>query len=172
MANKTIKMELSHKSIQDTIKQLRAYQKSLVSKNEEFVRRLAELGIPVIDENIALAQGDSDKNHNTYIRINNFGGYSQATLVCEGKSLAFIEFGAGIHYNTPAGTSPHPKWQELGYTIGSYGQGKGKNDSWTYIADSGEWVRSYGTEATMPVYKASVEIMQSIRRIAKEVFSS
>ena len=47
MANKTIKMELSHKSIQDTIKQLRAYQKSLVSKNEEFVRRLAELGIPV-----------------------------------------------------------------------------------------------------------------------------
>ena len=35
MANKTIKMELSHKSIQDTIKQLRAYQKSLVSKNEE-----------------------------------------------------------------------------------------------------------------------------------------
>ena len=48
MANKSIKMELSHKSIQDTIKQLRAYQKSLVSKNEEFVRRLAELGITVI----------------------------------------------------------------------------------------------------------------------------
>lgn len=172
MANKTIKMELSHKSIQDTIKQLRAYQKSLVSKNEEFVRRLAELGIPVIDENIASAQGDSDKSHNTYIRINNFGGYSQATLVCEGKSLAFIEFGAGIHYNTPASTSPHPKGQEFGYTIGSYGQGNGKNESWVYFADSGEWVRSYGTEATMPVYKASVEIMQSIREIAKEVFAS
>lgn len=61
MANKTIKMELSHKSIQDTIKQLRVYQKSLASKNEEFVRRLTELGIPVIDENIALAQGDSEK---------------------------------------------------------------------------------------------------------------
>ena len=39
-------------------------------------------------------------------------------------------------------------------------------------SDSGEWVRSYGTEATMPVYKASVEIMQSIRKIAKEVFLS
>lgn len=172
MANKTIKMELSHKSIQDTIKQLRAYQKSLVSKNEEFVRRLAELGIPVIDENIALAQGDSDKNHNTYIRINNFGGYSQATLVCEGSDLLFIEFGSGIHYNTTIGTSPHPKGQEFGYTIGSYGQGKGKNDSWTYTSETGEWVRSYGTEATMPVYKASVEIMQSIRKIAKEVFAS
>ena len=172
MANKTIKMELSQKSIQDAIKQLRSYQKSLVSKNEEFVRRLAELGIPVIDENIALAQGDSDKSHNTYIKINSFGDYTQATLVCEGKSLAFIEFGAGIHYNTPAGTSPHPKGQDFGYTIGSYGQGNGKNESWVYYADSGEWVRSYGTEATMPVYKASVEIIQNIRRIAKEVFSS
>ena len=172
MANKTIKMELSHKSIQDTIKQLRAYQKSLVSKNEEFVRRLAELGIPVIDENIALAQGDSDKSHNTYIRINNFSGYSQATLICEGVDLLFIEFGAGIHYNTPAGTSPHPKGQMLGYTIGSYGDGNGKNDSWVYYADSGEWVRSYGTEATMPVYKASVEIIQNIRKIVKEVFGS
>ena len=168
MANKTIKMELSHKSIQDTIKQLRAYQKSLASKNEEFVRRLAELGIPVIDENIALAQGDSDKNHNTYIRINNFGGYSQATLVCEGSDLLFIEFGAGISYNTPAGTSLHPKGQEFGYTIGSYGQGNGKNESWVYFADSGEWVRSYGTEATMPVYKASVKSCRVLGKLQKK----
>ena len=172
MANKTIKMELSHKSIQDTIKQLRQYQNSLKSKNELFVRRLSELGIAVIDQNISLSQGDSDKNHSTYIKINSFGDYSQATLVCEGTGLLFIEFGAGIHYNTPAGSSPHPKGQEPGYTIGSYGQGKGKNDSWTYTSETGEWVRSYGTEATMPVYKASVEIMQSIRKIAKEVFAS
>lgn len=84
----------------------------------------------------------------------------------------FIEFGAGIHYNGAAGSSPHPKGEEFGYTIGSYGQGKGKNESWVYYADSGEWVRSYGTEATMPMYKASVEIIQNIRKIAKEVFSS
>ena len=172
MANKPIKITLSHNSIQDAIKQLKEYQNGLKSKNELFVKRLSELGIPVIDQNIAAAQGDSDKNHNTYIKINRFGDYAQATLVCEGKSLSYIEFGAGIHYNTPAGASPHPKGQELGYTIGSYGQGKGKNDSWTYYSGSGEWVRSYGTEATMPVYKASVEIMQNIRKIAKEVFSA
>lgn len=171
MANKTIKINLSQKSIQGAIKQLRQYQNSLKSKNEIFVRRLSELGIPVIDQNISMAQGDSDKNHNTYIKINSFGDYSRATLVCEGTDLLFIEFGAGIHYNTSAGSSPHPKGQELGYTIGSYGQGKGKNDSWTYTSETGEWVRSYGTESTMPVYKASVEIMQNIRKIAREVFS-
>lgn len=170
--SRIIKCHLNSASIQNAIKELQSYQNSLRSKNELFVQRLAELGIPVIEENIAVAQGDSDKNHNTYIKINTFGDYAQATLVCEGSGILFIEFGAGISYNTPAGTSPHPKGEEFGYTIGSYGQGKGKNESWVYVADSGEWVRSYGTEATMPVYKASVEIMQNIRRIAKEVFSA
>lgn len=170
--SRTIKCTLNSKSIQNAIKELKAYQNELKNKNELFVQRLAELGIPVIDQNIAIAQGDSDKNHNTYIKINRFDGYAQATLVCESSSILFLEFGSGIHYNGAAGSSPHPKGEELGYTIGSYGQGKGKNDSWTYYSESGEWIRSYGTEATMPMYKASVEIMQNIRRIAKEVFSS
>lgn len=172
MSRKVIKFGLNQKSIQDAIKQLEDYKTGLRNKNELFVRRLAELGIPVIDQNIMMLQGDSDKNHNTYIKINRFDNYAQAVLVCEGANLNFIEFGAGIHYNTPTGSSPHPKGQELDYTIGSYGQGKGKNDSWTYYSDSGEWVRSYGTEAAMPIYKASVEIMQNIRKIAKEVFGS
>lgn len=167
-----IKTTLSQKSLQNAIKQLRKYQNGLKNKNEIFVRRLAELGIPVIDQNISLAQGDSDKNHNIYIKINSFGTYSQATLVCEGADLLFIEFGAGIHYNTPVGSSPHPKGQDFGYTIGSYGQGKGKNDSWTYESETGEWVRSYGTEATMPVYKAAEKIKLEIRNIAKEVFDT
>lgn len=172
MSKKIIKCGLSQKSIQNAINQLKSYQNELKNKNELFVQRLAELGIPVIDQNIMMAQGDSDKNHNTYIKINRFDDYAQATLVCEGSGLLFIEFGAGIHYNGAAGSSPHPKGEEFGYTIGSYGQGKGKNESWTYESESGEWVRSYGTEATMPVYKASVEMMQNIRKIAKEVFSA
>ncbi len=172
MSKRVIKCNLNPKSIKNAIKQLEEYQNSLRDKNELFVKRLCELGIPVIEQNIAIAQGDSDKGHNTYIKINRFGNYARATLVCEGIDLNFIEFGAGIYYNGEAGSSPHPKGEEFGYTIGSYGQGKGKNESWVYVADSGEWVRSHGTEATMPMYKASVEIMQNIRRIAKEVFST
>lgn len=170
MAKRIIKGNLSTSSIQNMIKQVEQYRDSIVSKNELFVRRLAEIGIPVIDQRILAAQGDSDKSHNTYIRLNSFGSYSQAVLVAEGKDLLFIEFGAGIHYNGAAGSSPHPKGQEYGYTIGSYGKGKGANDFWFYTADTGESVMSHGTEATMPVYSASVEIIQNIRRIAKEVF--
>lgn len=170
--SKTIKCTLSSKSIQGAISELKVYQKSLRNKNEIFLQRLCELGIPIIDQNIFAAQGDSDKSHNTYIKVNSFGDYAEAHLICEGIDLLFIEFGSGVHYNGTAGSSPHPKGEEFGYTIGSYGHGKGKNDSWTYLSDSGEWIRSHGTEATMPIYKASVEIIQNIRRIAKEVFSS
>ena len=168
---KRIKVELSQAGIQKAIREVKEYKQSLIDKNELFVQRLAEIGIPVIDERIAAAQGDSDKNHNTYIKVNSFGGYSRAVLTVEGIGLLFIEFGAGIHYNGSAGSSPHPKGQEFGYTIGSYGKGLGKNDHWYYTAETGESVMSHGTEATMPVYSASVEIQRRIREIAKEVFS-
>lgn len=171
MARKTINIDLfNNRSLDEAIRQIRQYQNSLNDKCALFVRRLAEVGIPVIDENIAAAQGDSDKGHNTYIKINSFGSYSQAELIVESKSILWIEFGAGVHFNGHLGSSPHPKGEELGYTIGSYGKGQGKNDFWFYYADSGEAVMSRGTQATMPVYKAGLEIKRQILKIAREVF--
>ena len=171
MQRKQIKINLfDGVSINDAIKQIQEYQRTLNDKCEMFVRRLAEVGIPIIDQNIDSAAGDSDKGHNTYIKINSFGSYSQAQLIVEGKDLLFIEFGAGVHYNGNLGGSPHPKGEEMGYTIGSYGKGQGKNDFWFYYADSGEVVMSHGTQSTMPVYKAGVEIRRQILKIAREVF--
>ena len=169
--NKKIKINLfDSRSLDKAIQEIRQYQNSLNDKCTEFVRRLAEVGIPVIDENIAAAQGDSDKGHNTYIKIKSFDSYSQAELIVESKSILWIEFGAGVHFNGHLGSSPHPKGEELGYTIGSYGKGQGKNDFWFYYADSGEAVMSHGTQATMPVYKAGLEIKRQVLKIAKEVF--
>lgn len=173
MARKTIKIDLfDGKSLDNAIKQIQEYKERLSNKCEMFVHRLAEVGIPIIDQNIALAAGDSDKGHNTYIKINSFGSYSQARLIVEGKDLLFIEFGAGVHYNGNLGGSPHPKGKEMGYTIGSYGKGQGKNDFWFYYADSGEAVMSHGTKSTMPVYKAGIEIRRQVLKIAREVFGS
>lgn len=168
---KKIKVELSQAGIQRAIREVKGYKQSLIDKNELFIKKLTETGLPIIDERIAAAKGDSDKNHNTYIRINSFGGHSRAVLIIEGIDILFIEFGAGVYHNGSAGSSPHPKGQEFGYTIGSYGKGQGKNDYWFYTAETGESVMSHGTEATMPVYSASVEIQRRIREIAKEVFS-
>ena len=171
MQRKQIKIKLfDGRSHDKAIQQIRQYQNILNDKCAEFVQRLAEVGIPVINENIASAAGDSDKGHNTYIKINSFGSYSQAELIVESKSILWIEFGAGVHFNGHLGSSPHPNGTELGYTIGSYGKGQGKNDFWFYYADSGEAVMSHGTESTMPVYKAGLEIKRQILKIAREVF--
>lgn len=170
MAKRKLTSNLSVEGIQKLQQELQNYKNELNRKNVVFVRRLAELGIPIIDSKIAQAQGDSDKSHNTYIKLTSGTTYTRAVLTVEGQDILFIEFGAGVHYNGAVGQSPNPKGAERGYTIGSYGQGKGSQDSWTYTADTGEWVRSYGTEATMPVYSASIEIMRSIKRIAREVF--
>lgn len=167
-----INIELSQKSIQSAIKQIENCRDKLIRKNREFVKRLGEVGIPVIDSNIAVAAGDSDKAHDAYIKINSFGDYAQATLIVSGKDLLFIEFGAGVHYNGAVGSSPHPLGASKGYTIGSYGKGNGSKDAWYYYADTGEIVKSQGTQATMPVYKAGVEMRQQMLKIAKEVFSS
>lgn len=171
MARKNIKIDLfDGKSIQNSIKTIEQYRNDLPRKCELFVRRLAELGIPIINANTSAAKGTTDKNHNTYIRIQSFGSYSQAELIVEGQGILFIEFGAGVYYNGSAGTSPHPLGQELGYTIGSYGKGKGKQKAWGYYDESGDLVLTHGTEATMPVYKASVEMRNQMLKIAKEVF--
>lgn len=172
MAKKTLKINLfdGGKSLQQAIRQIEQYKNDLPRKCELFVRRLAELGIPVIDSNIAAAQGDSDKNHNTYIKINSFDSYSQAELIVEGKGILFIEFGAGVHYNGSVDSSPHPLGKDMGYTIGSYGQGKGKQNTWGYYAEDGELVLTHGTQATMPVYKAGIEIRKQMLKIAREVF--
>ena len=171
--SKVINIELSQKSIQDAIDFLKEYRNQLFDKNELFVKRLTEeIGVPVVEKRISAAKGDSDKTHYTHVDIRRFQEHSEAVLVVEGKDLLFIEFGAGIHYNGAAGSSPHPKGEELGYTIGSYGKGKGKQDKWSYIDESGTVKWSHGTQATMPVYGAWMEMRNNMLRIAREVFAN
>lgn len=176
---KQYKFSLSDKSIDKLLSELKKYKEYVLKKQEQLVLRLAEAGIPVIDSNMAKAnftvdsdgvQSGSDPEHNTYVRIRSFENYAEADLIVEGKELLFIEFGAGVYHNTPVGSSPNPKGGELGYVIGSYGKGHGKQKIWGYFDDSGAFILTHGTEATMPVYRAGLEIRKKFLRIAKEVF--
>ena len=72
-------------------------------------------------------------------------------VIARGEDAVWVEFGAGVHYNGSAGTSPHPKGSELGFTIGGYGKGMGKKDVWGFYED-GELRLTHGAPATMPMY--------------------
>lgn len=172
MAKKTLTSNLSIDGIKKLQQDLKNFEQEINRKNVVFVKELAKLGIPIIDNNMAKAKGDSNPAHNTVIELTAGTTYSRAVLKVSGEDLLFIEFGAGVHYNGSVGRSPNPKGKEFGYSIGGYGQGKGAQDSWTYQAPTGEWIRSYGTKATMPVYVASQYIRHQIKSVAKRVFSS
>lgn len=176
-----LKANLSVKSLQDLKKQLLDYKAELNRKCERFVRELAEVGIPVIESNIAQAsftydekgiQSGSDTEHNTYVKVDSLIGMSKATLVLEGREILFIEFGAGVTHNGSVGTSPHPKGEENGFLIGTYGMGHGSQKVWGYYDDNDELVLTHGTKATMPMYKADLEIIKNVKRIARDVFGS
>lgn len=179
MAKHTINILLSEKSINESIRQLQQYKNWLIKKTSQLAKELAEVGIPVIETNIADAsytfdskgvRSGSNTEHYSYVKLNNFGSYSQANLIVEGEEILFIEFGAGVYYNGEAGTSPHPKGQEFGFLIGSYGVGHGVQKVWGYYDETGALVMTRGVEATMPVLKAYQKIITDYISVAKKVF--
>ena len=81
MAKQTITLGLSQKSVEKALKQLRQYKQWLRNKTTELVKALAEIGIPVIETNVADAsytfdskgvRSGSNTEHYTYVKLNNF----------------------------------------------------------------------------------------------------
>lgn len=171
MAKKKIKMNLSVSSVENAIKQIEEYKRSLVLKTSQLLDELGKIGIRTIDQKMSSIQGDSDPNHYAFVKMNSYGSFTRATIILQGRDVLFIEFGSGVHYNGATGSSPHPKGQQMGYTIGSHGKGQGANDSWVYFNEEhGRFETSQGTKAAMPMYNAEVEIRKAIKSVAKKVF--
>lgn len=164
---------LSAESLTKAAKRVERLQRRYENKNREFVRELLKAGISVGQQHLVGA-GDSDPPdfNEPHVMMGNTGGVMTATLRLRGEDVAFVEFGAGIHYNGHPGDSPHPLGAELGYTIGSYGHGHGFEEYWMYTDENGIDVVSYGTEATMPLFHAEQAIKQQFVSIAKSVFGS
>jgi len=166
--SKQIKFNLSQKSIQNAIKQLEQYKVDLNRKCQVLVKLLAEHGYSVADaillQHIYTGQTEGS------IRIEDIssGGVTKMSIVVESDAILFLEFGSGIKYS---GTV-NPKASELGMGPGTY-PGEGHWDDpngWWYLGDDGEYHHSFGIEASMPMYKASREIVNNVGKIAKAVF--
>lgn len=166
---------LSAKSLEEAAKKVEKLQKEYAQKNREYVKQLTQVGIKEAYKFLSVADGDSDPpdfvTDSPYVRGGHRDGLMTSTISIEGEDVAFVEFGAGIHYNGTPNSSPNPYGVKLGYTIGSYGLGQGLNDYW-FFKEDGEWKVSYGTEATMPLYHASEAIKQNYKDIANKVFGS
>lgn len=172
MAKKVIKFSLNEKSIAKAIREIEKYKIEFQKKVDTYRKRIAE----EIAVNASLNFGSSimedrvrggPRKPNVDVRVDERG--SIAVVVADGEDAVWCEFGAGVYHNGSVGSSPHPKGNELGFTIGSYGKGYGKQKAWGYYED-GQLVITRGTPASMPMYNAVQEVTRKAIEIAREVF--
>lgn len=175
MRKTVIKVNLSERDIDKAIKELESYKQSLIQKTETLRKKIAER-----------IERDSQSGFNGAVLEDILPGYGTAytpnvtvttttegdveVVIASGEDAIWIEFGAGVYHNGAAGSSPHPKGVELGYTIGDYGEGNGKKRVWGFNRN-GELHLTRGTPAAMPMAKAVSAVCNEIGDIVKEVWT-
>lgn len=136
---------------------------------------LARIGMQEASVRFSTAQYDGTNDSNVTIEKTQ-NGYN---VVANGNAVAFIEFGAGVHYN--AGSS-YPIEKPSGIVgIGEYGKKQGKKDEWRYKGEpgtngtpsrDGRTVKTHGNPAQMPMYHTLTAMKDEVERIVKEAFAN
>lgn len=165
---KRIKISLSKDSIESAVSELNVIKKSESRRIDSEAKAIADLICERANSNFANAWYDqltdgTRKNADIQCRVEKTAnGYS---VIAQGEQVTFIEFGAGVYFNPPAGASPHPQGGELGFIIGEYGKGQGSKKVWGYYDSEGkkQIVITHGTAAQMPLYRAFLEVLEVTR---------
>lgn len=174
MAKRKIKFGLSDVEIEKAIEELRDYQREIKRKTEKLRNRIAEeiassakdgFGAALVND---LLNGGA-RSASVDVTVEDRGGIT--IILASGEDAVWAEFGAGVYYNGSPGQSPHPKGQELGLTIGSYGKGMGTRKIWGYYDENGGLALTHGTPASMPMYRAAQTVCSRISEIIREVFA-
>ena len=179
--NKKISFGLDEKSIVNAIAEIQKFKQDIQKKADilrdrlaEEIKQEAQMGFnsSTVDDIIS---GGSPHTAEVTVDISSSGDIT--VIVANGEDAVWCEFGSGVYHNGSAGTSKNPYGVKLGYTIGSYGEGKGKQRVWGFYED--EEARkekrvtlTRGTPATMPMFNAAQSVATRAINIAREVFAT
>lgn len=173
MKKTVIQFRLGEKDIDRAIREVKAYKQELLNKLEIYRQRLADEisteASRLFDNSVAddIIKFGTPRKADVTVSVKNDGNVS--VIVASGEDAIWCEFGAGVYHNDSVGSSSHPKGNELGFKIGTYGFGHGKQASWGFYED-GEARITRGTQATMPMYNSVKWVTQRSIEIAREVF--
>jgi hypothetical protein len=152
------------KSIATALEQVQKYKKDFLVKEQEFVRRLAEIGVRVAQAGFATADYDGIND----VVVSMVQTSNGCSVVASGKTVGFIEFGTGVK---------HPEWDntDMDYTPpkhGTYGKGQGANPHgwWFKQNEGGRANHTYGNLPAEAMRTARDEMVQQITQIAREVW--
>ncbi len=173
MGKRVISFGLSVQYIDRAMKELADYKQDILKKTELLRERVAErlcveaqsgFNGAVVDD---LVRG-GQKFAQVRVTVDNRG--DMTVVIADGQDAVWIEFGAGVYHNGSPGSSPHPHGVELGMTIGGFGKGNGKKETWGYY-EEGTLKLTHGTPAVMPMARAVTTVCNEISEIAREVFA-
>lgn len=173
MGKRVISFGLSVQDIDRAMKELADYKQDILKKTELLRERVAErlcveaqsgFNGAVVDD---LVRG-GQKFAQVRVTVDNRG--DMTVVVADGQDAVWIEFGAGVYHNGSPGSSPHPHGVELGMTIGGFGKGNGKKETWGYY-EEGTLKLTHGTPAVMPMARAVTTVCNEIAEIARGVFA-
>lgn len=162
---KEITIELSVESINKALKEIKNLDKEANKKLDIIMSRLADEGVMMAEYGYANAQYDGNNDVKVH-KKKVAGGYE---VVAEGEAVAFIEFGAGVTYQ-----SEYPIQKPEGIVgIGEYGDKKGRRSAWGYYP-TGEppVVITHGNPASQALYNASRTMEDRFPEVAREVFKT
>lgn len=174
MGKKVISFRLSARDINTAIKELEQYKQEIIRKTDLLRERVADRLAELSESGFADAVVDdlfekSGGQRTAQVDVNVEQRENVTLVIAKGEDAVWVEFGAGVYHNGSAGSSPHPKGSELGFTIGGYGKGMGKKDVWGFY-EGGELRLTHGAPATMPMYNAVKTVCDEVAEIAREVF--
>ena len=163
--HKRIVVRLSRQGISKALQEVEALREAESERVEQILRQIAEAVKDRAQEYYDAAWvddivGGSRRGAEVSVSIQPTANGSR--VIASGSDAVFVEFGAGVYHNGSVGTSPHPRGNELGFTVGSYGKGRGKGRAWGYYNGDGELVITHGTPAQMPLYRAFSEVISEV----------
>lgn len=160
-------------SVQSALAEVKAFQSDFGSKLKKFrdevaveLAALAEVEFNGAGYDDVLSGGT--RVPNVVVDVVERG--DKDIVVALGKEAVFAEFGAGVYYNGPVGSSPHPWGPKNLFYIGTYGKGYGARKVWGYYDEGGDLKLTHGTPASMPLYHATQDVIGKIKEIAQRVF--
>ena len=167
---------LSKSSIENAIKQLRAYQNDLTYKCQLLAEKLSENGVEIARVQIA----DIDAIFTSELLSSIHAEYKGSTkggsvwsVVAGTDHAMFVEFGTGI----VGKQSPYPgefpdgvSWEYAsGKTIRQLADGR---YGWFYKDDDGQWWFTEGMPSRPFMYYTSIQLRDIVLKTAKEVFEN
>ena len=150
-------------SINNAIKQVEQYKRDFLEKEKLFVKKLAEIGVSVASTGFAVADYDGIKDVTVRLEWNG----NKATVIAEGETVGFIEFGTGIR---------NPEWDNSGmeYTPpkhGTYGKGHGAwPNGWYFSPGEGAVQHTFGNPPAEAMRTARAVMIEKVIQVAREVW--